>query len=95
MNEHSSRSHAIFEINLEKRVRSKTNKLKYKSFKAKINLVDLAGSEDISKSGAQGDRLREACKINTDLFHLHRVIEALVNKSPYIPFRDSNLTKML
>lgn len=80
MNEHSSRSHAIFEINIEKRVRSAKNKLKFKSYSGKINLVDLAGSEDISKSGAQGERLKEACKINSDLFHLHRVIEAIVNK---------------
>jgi kinesin family member C1 len=30
----------------------------------KLNLVDLAGSERIAKTGATGDRLKEAIKMN-------------------------------
>jgi len=51
MNEHSSRSHAIFIINIEKRC-EKLKDNTYKAYIGKINLVDLAGSEDISRSNA-------------------------------------------
>lgn len=45
----------------------------------KLNLVDLAGSERQSKTGAAGDRLREATKINLSLSALGNVISALVD----------------
>ena len=51
MNEYSSRSHAIFIINIEKRC-EKLKDNTYKAYIGKINLVDLAGSEDISRSNA-------------------------------------------
>lgn len=62
----------------------------------KLNLVDLAGSERQSKTGATGERLREATKINLSLSALGNVISALVDgRSKYIPYRDSKLTRLL
>ena len=61
----------------------------------KLNLVDLAGSECIGRSGASGDRKREAGNINQSLLTLGRVISALVEKRRHIPYRDSKLTRLL
>merc|ERR1711931_185319 len=62
----------------------------------KLNLVDLAGSERQAKTGATGERLREATKINLSLSALGNVISALVDgKSKHIPYRDSKLTRLL
>lgn len=59
-------------------------------------MVDLAGSERISKTGATGDRLKEATKINLSLSTLCHVISALTDpKSTYVPYRDSKLTRLL
>lgn len=94
MNEQSSRSHAIFIITVECSSDDSSDEKKYKV--GKLNLVDLAGSERQSKSGAEGDRLKEANKINLSLSTLGMVISALVerNKS-HIPYRDSKLTRLL
>jgi hypothetical protein len=62
----------------------------------KLNLVDLAGSERQSKTGATGERLKEATKINLSLSALGNVISALVDgRSKHIPYRDSKLTRLL
>jgi hypothetical protein len=62
----------------------------------KLNLVDLAGSERLSKTGATGERLKEATKINLSLSALGNCISALVDgKSFHIPYRDSKLTRLL
>ena len=62
----------------------------------KLNLVDLAGSERQSKTGATGERLREAAKINLSLSALGNVISALVDgRSRHVPYRDSKLTRLL
>ena len=62
----------------------------------KLNLVDLAGSERQSKTGATGERLREATKINLSLSALGNVISALVDgRSKHVPYRDSKLTRLL
>ena len=45
----------------------------------KLNLVDLAGSERQGATGAIGDRLREAARINVSLSALGNVISALVD----------------
>ncbi|KAK8384383.1 hypothetical protein O3P69_009291 [Scylla paramamosain] len=61
----------------------------------KLHLVDLAGSENIGRSGAVEKRAREAGNINMSLLTLGRVITALVEKAPHIPYRESKLTRLL
>ncbi|CEF59819.1 Kinesin, motor domain and P-loop containing nucleoside triphosphate hydrolase domain-containing protein [Strongyloides ratti] len=91
MNNDSSRSHSIFTLYVEG-INSKTGCLRM----GKLNLVDLAGSERQSKTGATGDRFKEATKINLSLSALGNVISALVDgKSKHIPYRDSKLTRLL
>lgn len=54
------------------------------------------GSERQSKTGATGQRLKEATKINLSLSTLGNVISALVDgKSTHIPYRNSKLTRLL
>lgn len=99
MNAGSSRSHSIFTINLEQistsyGVEDTNDEPSIK--KGKLNLVDLAGSERQAKTGATGDRLKEATKINLSLSALGNVISALVDgKTKHIPYRDSKLTRLL
>lgn len=94
MNADSSRSHSIFTINIEM---GEVNDSGEEHIRAgKLNLVDLAGSERQAKTGATGDRLKEATKINLSLSALGNVISALVDgKSKHIPYRDSKLTRLL
>ncbi|KAJ3190381.1 Kinesin-like protein kif3b [Gaertneriomyces sp. JEL0708] len=89
MNAQSSRSHSIFTITIEQ---SEGDRIKA----GKLHLVDLAGSERQSKTGATGDRLKEATKINLSLSALGNCISALVDgKSTHVPYRDSKLTRLL
>ncbi|OUM58461.1 hypothetical protein PIROE2DRAFT_66605 [Piromyces sp. E2] len=94
MNAHSSRSHSIFTITIEA---SEVDSDGQEHIRAgKLHLVDLAGSERQTKTGATGDRLKEATKINLSLSALGNVISALVDrKSSHIPYRDSKLTRLL
>ena len=94
MNVDSSRSHCIFTIDIEMFSVDADGEEKLRA--GKMNLVDLAGSERQSKTGATGDRLKEATKINLSLSALGNVISALVDgKAKHIPYRDSKLTRLL
>uniref|UniRef100_A0A8C2QYI2 Kinesin-like protein KIF17 n=1 Tax=Capra hircus TaxID=9925 RepID=A0A8C2QYI2_CAPHI len=91
MNKDSSRSHSIFTISIEIYAVDERGKDHLRA--GKLNLVDLAGSERQSKTGATGERLKEATKINLSLSALGNVISALVDG--HIPYRDSKLTRLL
>ncbi|KAJ1559406.1 Kinesin-like protein kif3b, partial [Cladochytrium tenue] len=67
MNETSSRSHSIFTIHIESAEASGSVDGKDRLVGGKLHLVDLAGSERQSKTGATGERLKEATKINLTL----------------------------
>ena len=93
MNTGSSRSHSVFTIVVEC---CSSDEQGEHIRVGKLNLVDLAGSERQSKTGAKGERLKEATKINLSLSALGNVISALVDgKSQHIPYRDSKLTRIL
>ena len=62
MNLHSSRSHSLFQITVERSELGADGKQHIRV--GKLNMVDLAGSERLAKTGATGDRLKEATKIN-------------------------------
>uniref|UniRef100_A0A8C9LHF6 Kinesin-like protein n=1 Tax=Piliocolobus tephrosceles TaxID=591936 RepID=A0A8C9LHF6_9PRIM len=94
MNEHSSRSHAIFTITIECSEKGVDGNMHVRM--GKLHLVDLAGSERQAKTGATGQRLKEATKINLSLSTLGNVISALVDgKSTHVPYRNSKLTRLL
>ena len=63
----------------------------------RLLLVDLAGSERLGKSGSEGERLVEACRINQSLSALCNVINALTDpkNKGHIPYRSSKLTHLL
>lgn len=91
MNEHSSRSHSIFLINIKQENMETEQKLS-----GKLYLVDLAGSEKVSKTGAEGAVLDEAKNINKSLSALGNVISALAEGTKsYVPYRDSKMTRIL
>ncbi|KAI9501741.1 P-loop containing nucleoside triphosphate hydrolase protein [Coemansia spiralis] len=94
-NDSSSRSHAIFTITVFIRERAVTVEGEDIVKLGKLNLVDLAGSENIGRSGAQGLRAQEAGNINKSLLVLGRVINSLVERNTYVPYRDSKLTYIL
>lgn len=109
MNNQSSRSHAIFTINM-------VNKRKWDTALsgdpgtaedrcedfvcAKLHLVDLAGSERAKRTGADGLRFKEGVHINKGLLALGNVISALGDEKKrkeggHVPYRDSKLTRLL
>jgi len=89
-NARSSRSHTVFVLVVEQKLLDGSSKI------SKLNLVDLAGSEKLSKTGAEGQALKEAQNINLSLTTLGRCISALTSaKKEHIPFRESKLTMIL
>ncbi|OQR96781.1 kinesin-like protein [Achlya hypogyna] len=90
MNEQSSRSHSVFTLYL-KGVHDEQGVV----LEGRLNLVDLAGSERISRSGATGERLKEAQAINKSLSALTDVFNAIALKHSHVPFRNSKLTYLL
>ena len=89
LNEASSRSHTVFRINIQ----ASNQKIKF----SQLNLVDLAGSEGVSKTQADGLRLREGSNINRSLLALSNVINKLSqgNGKSFINYRDSKMTRIL
>lgn len=88
----SSRSHCVFTLSISvKESFDGADMLRV----GKLNLVDLAGSECVGRSGATDKRAREAGNINQSLLTLGRVITALVDHLPHVPYRDSKLTRLL
>lgn len=103
MNEHSSRSHAIFTISICQ-VEKNTEAAKDGSWSSrrqivsKFHFVDLAGSERATKTGNTGERFKESIQINSGLLALGNVISALGDprrKSSHIPYRDAKITRLL
>ncbi|XP_074809288.1 kinesin-like protein KIF27 isoform X2 [Natator depressus] len=108
MNEHSSRSHAIFTINICQQRPTQSLKnvaaaqdLSLRSgqiIASKFHFVDLAGSERVTKTGNTGERFKESIQINSGLLALGNVISALGDpkrKSVHIPYRDAKITRIL
>ncbi|XP_003463788.1 kinesin-like protein KIFC2 isoform X3 [Cavia porcellus] len=99
MNTRSSRSHALVTLTLRASCPPRGP-----SPAGTLHLVDLAGSERAWKAGVasapRGDlksaqRLREAQTINRSLLALGGVMAALRSRRPHVPFRDSQLTRLL
>lgn len=91
MNEHSSRSHSVFLIDVKQENLETDKKLT-----GRLYMVDLAGSEKVSKTGAEGSTLDEAKNINRSLSALGNVIAALADGTKsHVPYRDSKLTRIL
>ncbi|KAM9250852.1 kinesin-like protein KIF27 [Cariama cristata] len=108
MNEHSSRSHAIFTISICQKQSAESQKntdaaqdSSWKSVQmiaSKFHFVDLAGSERVTKTGNTGERFKESIQINSGLLALGNVISALGDpkrKSVHIPYRDAKITRIL
>ena len=95
LNESSSRSHTVFRINLQSRsVNDSDPKIRL----SQLNLVDLAGSEGVSRTQADGLRLREGSNINRSLLALSNVVNKLSqagNGKTFINYRDSKMTRIL
>ncbi|CAJ0936108.1 unnamed protein product, partial [Mesorhabditis belari] len=104
MNEQSSRSHAIFTMQIrQQRVAvhgesASSGETELEILTAKFHFVDLAGSERLKRTGATGDRAKEGISINCGLLALGNVISALggaSGKVSHVPYRDSKLTRLL
>jgi len=81
MNATSSRSHAFYQFRVNQ---------------CTVMLIDLAGSERLIKSKVEGKQQQTSIQINSDLFVLGKVLNALSDETrPYVPFRDSPLTLYL
>ena len=93
INAKSSRSHAVFSINLVQRRNRAIPSSREKRFSmpveamsgaedwvtvdSKMHFVDLAGSERLKNTGASGDRAKEGISINAGLASLGKVISQL------------------
>ena len=103
MNEHSSRSHAIFTISLcqvdkNRKTAEDGSWHSHRHIVSKFHFVDLAGSERVTKTGNTGERFKESIQINSGLLALGNVISALGDprkKSSHIPYRDAKITRLL
>lgn len=89
MNKQSNRAHRIFSI-----IVTMPGVEKAEPREGVMTLVDLAGSESIGRSKAEGKHATEAKNINRSLLTLGRVINALAQNDPHVPYRDSKLTRI-
>lgn len=89
-NAFSSRSHAILQISIKRKVEGGV-------LRSKLSFIDLAGSERVSLTQNKGLRLAEGSNINKSLLALGKVITSLSERAgdSYINFRDSKLTRLL
>ena len=90
MNDTSSRSHSIIQINVVQK-----DPIQQNITTSQLNLVDLAGCESLGKTGAKGKTAYEGTRINLSLTNLGIVITQLCKGEKYISFRDSLLTRVL
>jgi hypothetical protein len=90
MNAESSRSHLVMML-----VVRSTNRRSGATVFGKLTLVDLAGSERVDKSGAEGQRLKEAASINKSLSAIGDVVAALTTGQPHVPYRSHALTTLM
>jgi kinesin family protein 5 len=79
MNAESSRSHSIVLVTITQK-NLDTGAAK----SGKLYLVDLAGSEKVGKTGASGQTLEEAKKINKSLTALGMVINSLTDGKVFL-----------
>uniref|UniRef100_A0A8D0H3R0 Kinesin-like protein n=1 Tax=Sphenodon punctatus TaxID=8508 RepID=A0A8D0H3R0_SPHPU len=91
LNQRSSRSHTVLLVWMHQTQRCPPHAHRA----AKLCLIDLAGSEDNRRTGNRGLRLKESGAINTSLFVLGKVVDALNQGLPRVPYRDSKLTRLL
>ncbi|CAK4689337.1 unnamed protein product [Aphanomyces euteiches] len=92
MNAHSSRSHAIWTIHVERTV---SNDGASEQIVSQLHVVDLAGSERVKKSLVRGTHATELRAINLSLSALGNCISALAKGQSHVPYRDSKLTRIL
>jgi kinesin family member 18/19 len=89
-NSESSRSHAIFQVHI-RMTDKKTNIRRM----VKLSMIDLAGSERAQSTKCVGARFKEGANINKSLLALGNCITSLADGRKHIPYRDSNLTRIL
>lgn len=89
-NEESSRSHAIFQVHIRM-----TDKKTSVRRTVKLSMIDLAGSERAQSTKCVGLRFKEGANINKSLLALGNCINKLADGCKHIPYRDSNLTRIL
>ena len=84
MNAYSSLSRSVLSVTIHMKETTVDGEELVKT--GKLNLVDLAGSENTGRSGAVGKRAREAGNISQSLLTLGKVITALVERAPHVPY---------
>lgn len=89
-NSESSRSHAIFQVHIRM-----TEKKTGQKRTVKLSMIDLAGSERAASTKGTGIRFKEGASINKSLLALGNCINKLADGLKHIPYRDSNLTRIL
>uniref|UniRef100_H2YQY9 Kinesin-like protein n=1 Tax=Ciona savignyi TaxID=51511 RepID=H2YQY9_CIOSA len=103
LNAESSRSHSILNIRLVQAPLDPLGEdlLQERSLicASQLSLVDLAGSERMARTGAGGERSREAGNINSSLMTLRRCLEQLRENqkngsSDMVKYRNSKLTHL-